>query len=510
MIENTKIIHFRGRCSEQGLLVPIEGNEEVPFDIKRLYYIQEVPENATRGFHAHRNLEQILICLNGSIKIRLKTLEEEEVVLLNTPTQGLYINSMVWREMFDFSPGSVLLVLASERYLEEDYIRDYSTFENEFKKEVNKYRRDNVNIPFSTVKFMHSEIEKDLDVAYKKVVKSDWFIRGEACNQFEKEFSNYTGCSFSIGCGNGLDAITLILKAFDIGVGDEVIIPSLTFIATALAVIYAGATPVLVEVDEENMLIDTSKIESAITLKTKAIIAVHLYGQMCDMKTLGEISKKYSLNLIEDAAQCHGATFAGKHSGYYSDAAAYSFYPGKNLGALGDGGMVCTNNEFLAQKVRSLSSYGSNEKYVHECLGMNSRLDELQAAFLSVKLKHLDKWNKGRQMCANRYLSEIKNEFIKLPSTCGESHVWHLFVIQCDSRDGLFKYLKQNNINASIHYPIPIHKQDAFQDHLISRKKYPVAESLSNKVLSLPLFYGMTDDEITCVVDTINDYRPEM
>lgn len=366
-----------------------------------------------------------------------------------------------------------------------------------------------MKIPFSTFVPMHSEIRQELDNAYHRVMDNSYFIQGNECKLFEEEFSAYCEAKHCIGVANGLDAIYLILRAMGIGRGDEVIIPSNTFIATALAVTYAGATPIMVEPALEDYNIDVTRIEEKLTEKTKAIIAVHLQGRSADMDAVNEIAQKYGLKVIEDAAQAHGARYKGKRVGTLSDAAAFSFYPGKNLGALGDGGCVVTNNQALSEKVRAIGNYGSDYKYHHIYQGTNSRLDEMQAAFLRVKLAQLDKWNDERRKIAKRYLNEIKNPLVNMPLESNEEyeHVYHVFVIRCDRRDELESYLNVNGIGTVKHYPIPIHMQGAYQELNIAKGELPIAEKISDTVLSIPMYYGMTDDEICYVVDKINEFQ---
>ena len=366
-----------------------------------------------------------------------------------------------------------------------------------------------MKIPFATFKPMHDEIRKELDFAYAKVMDSNYFIQGEECHKFEQEFAKYCNTKYCVGVATGLDAIYLILRAMEIGQGDEVIVPSNTYIATALAVSYTGAIPVFVEPEIENYNINTNKIEEKITNRTKAIIAVHLQGRAADMDEVNKIAKKYKLYVIEDAAQAHGAKYKGKRVGALSDAASFSFYPGKNLGALGDGGCVTTNNSVLADKIRALGNYGSDYKYHHIYQGTNSRLDEMQAAFLRVKLPQLEKWNHFRRKVADRYLKEINNPLITLPvSTSKEyEHIYHVFVIRSPRRDDLEKYLNENGIGTVKHYPIPMHLQKAYASLNIKKGQLPIAEEISETVLSIPMYYGMTDVEIDYVIDMINKFR---
>lgn len=366
-----------------------------------------------------------------------------------------------------------------------------------------------MKIPFATVGPMHDEIKDELADAYKHVTDSGWFIQGRECEAFEKEYAAYIGTDYCVGTACGLDAILLILRAMGIGKGDEVIVPSNTFIATALAVSYAGALPVFAEPVIENYNIDADRIEEKVTSRTKAVIAVHLQGRPADMDAVNRVAQKYGLKVIEDAAQAHGAEYKGQKAGALSDAAAFSFYPGKNLGALGDGGAVTTNDKVLADKIRALGNYGSDMKYHHIYKGMNSRLDEMQAAFLRVKLKHLDRWNKRRQEIAKRYFEEIKNPLIVLPMPDTEEfhHVYHIFAIRCDRRCELETYLSRNGIDTMRHYPVPMHLQEAYKDLGYAQGEFPAAEEISRTILSIPMYYGMTDQETGYVADMLNRFR---
>ena len=365
-----------------------------------------------------------------------------------------------------------------------------------------------MNIPFASVEVMHKEIEEEMLAAFKRVYDNNWFIQGKEVSEFEKEFATYCGASYCVGCGNGLDALYLILRAYGIGAGDEVIVPSNTYIATALAVSYTGAKPVFVEPCPESFNINPSLIEAAITKDTKAIMAVHLYGQPADMDEIKELAKKYNLKVIEDSAQAHGAIYKNNHTGSLGDAAGFSFYPGKNLGALGDGGAIVTNDKELADKCRALGNYGSDYKYHHIYKGNNSRLDEVQAALLRVKLKKLDAWNKRRNEIANRFINEIDNDEIVLPVTLSErTHVYHIFGIRCERRGELERYLSENGIGTNKHYPIPMHMQGAYADLNIPEGTYPIAEEISRTELSIPMYYGMTEDEVSYIIDKINSWK---
>ncbi|MBE6119204.1 MAG: DegT/DnrJ/EryC1/StrS family aminotransferase [Erysipelotrichaceae bacterium] len=366
-----------------------------------------------------------------------------------------------------------------------------------------------MKIPFASFVPMHGELKKELDAAYNRVMDNSYFIQGKECEKFEKDFAEYCGAKYCVGVATGLDALYLVLRAMGIGEGDEVIVPSNTYIATALAASYAGAKPVFVEPILETFNIDPDRIEEKITDKTKAIMAVHLQGRPADMDKINAIAKKHGLRVIEDAAQAHGTKYKGKKVGTLSDAAGFSFYPGKNLGALGDGGCVVTNNKEIADMVRALGNYGSDYKYHHIYKGTNSRLDEMQAAFLDVKLPNLDKWNNDRKKIANKYFEGINNPLIKLPlkPDADFDHIYHVFGIRCDRRDELEKYLADKGIGTVKHYPIPMHMQEAYKDLGIKEGELPIAEEISRTELSIPMYYGMTDEEVQYVIDVLNSFK---
>ena len=365
-----------------------------------------------------------------------------------------------------------------------------------------------MKIPFVTFKPLEAELDKDIRDAFERVYTHSWYIEGAEDEAFEKAFADYCDSSYCVGVGNGLDALFLALKALGVGAGDEVIVPSNTYIATALAVTYVGATPVFVEPDIRTFNIDPTRIEAAITKNTKAIMPVHLYGQPCDMDPIMAIAKKYGLFVVEDCAQAHGATYKGKVIGSFGDAAGFSFYPGKNLGALGDAGATVTNDEELAKKVRALGNYGSDYKYHHIYKGNNSRLDELQAAFLAAKLPHLNRMNEERRRIAQKYLDGIKNEEVILPYIPEYANpVWHIFGIRCKRRDELEKFLNDAGIGTNKHYPIPMHLQECYKDLGFKEGDFPIAEEISSTQLSIPMYYGMTDEEVQYVIDKVNEFK---
>jgi dTDP-4-amino-4,6-dideoxygalactose transaminase len=365
-------------------------------------------------------------------------------------------------------------------------------------------------IPFLDLKGINAQYRAELIEACTNVIDSGWYVQGNEHKEFEKEFAEYCGAKYAIGVANGLDALILILRAYkELGVmkdGDEVIVPSNTYIASILAISENSLVPVLVEPDINTYLLDPSKIEERITTKTKAIMPVHLYGQSCEMDTINAIAKEHSLKVIEDSAQAHGAYYKDKRAGNLGDASGFSFYPGKNLGALGDGGAVTTNDEELANAIRAIGNYGSHKKYENLYKGVNSRLDEMQAAMLRVKLRYLDEEVNKRREIAKYYLENIKNENIVLATLRVEdNHVWHLFVIRTKNRDALQKYLLDNGIQTLIHYPLAPHKQVAYKEW--NNETYPISEQIHDQVLSLPISGVQSLEDTQRIVEIINDYK---
>jgi dTDP-4-amino-4,6-dideoxygalactose transaminase len=356
-----------------------------------------------------------------------------------------------------------------------------------------------MHIPFLDLKTLTESIRPELDEAYMHVMDSGWFIHGKECAAFEGEFSKYTNTQHCIGVGNGLDALRMILLAYGIGPGDQVIVPSQTFIATWLAVSETGATPVPVDVDQQTCNIDPNRVKDAITPRTKAIIPVHLYGQPADMDPIMEIAGNNGLKVIEDAAQAHGAYYKGRACGSLADAAAFSFYPGKNLGAIGDGGAVCTNDPALAEKVKIISNYGSSKKYHHELKGCNSRLDELQAAFLRVKLKHLDTWTTQRNEIAIAYNSKLPEELAPAVREWAKPS-WHLYVIQSDMRDELQEKLAARGVQTMIHYPMTPADQGAYIGQVDSLSK---GKSAASRCLSLPIGPHLNAEQVDYVIQVL-------
>ncbi len=340
-----------------------------------------------------------------------------------------------------------------------------------------------------------------------EVLRSGWYVLGKEVAAFEEEFAAYTGGKYCVGLASGLDALQIAFRALNIGPGDEVLVQGNTYIASVMGITMNGATPVIIEPDEYYQ-IDTKKLEEALTENTKAVLVVHLYGEAAKMDDIVDFCRKHNLKFVEDCAQSHGACFDGKMTGTFGDIGCFSFYPSKNLGAFGDGGAIVTNDEELAKEIKILRNYGSEKRYYFKEVGLNSRLDELQAGLLRVRLSHLDELTKEREKIAAKYMSEIKNPLIKLPKEReGATCVWHQFVIQCESRDKLIEYLNEKEIGTIIHYPIPPHLSEAYRYLGFKEGDFPVTEKMAREVLSIPMYNGMTEEEQIYVIDAINAYE---
>jgi len=363
-----------------------------------------------------------------------------------------------------------------------------------------------MKIHFNDLQAPTREIQQDLWAAAQRVLDSGWYVLGEELKAFENEFAAYCNVQHCIGVSSGTEALHLALKACDLHPGDEVITASHTFIANALAITWTGATPIFVDIDRRSNTIDPNEVERAITSKTRAILPVHLYGQCADMDAIMQLAKKHDLWVIEDAAQAHGATYKGQKAGSFGDLGCFSFYPSKNLGAYGDAGGITTNNAELADTLRRLRNYGQLDRYWHPTVGYNSRLDEIQAALLRVKLPHLNGWTAERRRLANMY-HELLGGYVDIPlEQPNQGHVYHLYVIKTPRRDQLKEYLGSQGIGALIHYPIPIHLQQVFKHLDIDRKRLLMTEEAATTVLSLPLYPGITDSEVHTVAKTVLDF----
>lgn len=361
-------------------------------------------------------------------------------------------------------------------------------------------------IKFLDLHKINERFRPEIDAAIKRVLDSGWYILGKEDEKFESDFAAFCGVKHCIGCANGLDALNLIIKGYGFGAGDEIIAPANTYIASILAITQNNCTPVLVEPDLKTYNINPDLIEEKITQKTKAIMVVHLYGQAVEMEKIQELAKKYNLKIIEDSAQAHGAIYKSKRTGNLGDASGFSFYPGKNLGCLGDGGCVTTNDDELAAKIRAIRNYGSNIKYNNILQGINSRLDEIQAAVLDIKYRFLDEDNEKRRKIADFYSKNIKNPLITLPETYArESHVWHIYPVRTVNRNKLQQFLLDNGIQTLIHYPIPPHKQQCFKEW--NNLSFPITEKIHEEILSIPISPVLSAAEMQKVVEVINEFE---
>ena len=497
-----KAIHCKAGNGSIGVA---EASTEIGFTVSRVYYIYGVRENEVRGFHSHKALHQLIIPLSGSFEIDLQGHGNRYSFKLDNPERGLRVPPGYWRVLKSFSKDALCLVLASEEYDADDYIRDYKEF-----LELERQSLEVQKVSYLNMDRAYEDSRLELDQAYARVMRSSHYIMGPELLRFENNFAQYCGAKHALGVANGLEAIELTLKAWGVGPGDEVIVAANSFIATALAVSKLGAKPVLVEVDERTYNIDPAKIEAAITPQTKVIALTHLYGQPADMDPIMELADRFNLKVFEDAAQAHGATYKGHKVGSLGHAAGFSFYPTKNLGAFGDGGMITTSDTELASKIAKLRNYGSEIKYHHEIQGTNSRLDELQAAFLSVKLTKLDSNNKKRCDLVKIYRQELNNINGLVLPFCPDNIecVNHVFAVRVkdNKRKALIEHLQENNIGSNIHYPLPFYLQAAYKDLGYSSGAFKVTESVSQEELSLPLDAHHTEEEIRYICQSIKSF----
>lgn len=502
------IINLTNINDERGGLGVVEAVADAGFTFERFYFLHDVPSDGARGAHAHKRLRQVMIALAGSVTVSLQGHGHRWTFRLDSPRHALLVPPGLWRELTEFSKGAVIGVLASESFDEADYIRDYDDFlawESE--------NRSPKKVPYVDLARYDGVIGAEISSAVNRVVKSGWYIGGPEVADFESEFAAYCGAAGSVGVANGLQALSLALRAAGIGSGDEVIIQANTFVATALAVAEVGATPILADIELTTGCVDVTSVASAITPRTAAIIAVHLYGHPADMDALRSLSEKHGLFLLEDAAQAHGAMYKGRRCGALGDAAAFSFYPTKNLGALGDAGAVVGLDADLLENVRLRANYGSRKKYHNEVIGTNSRLDPIHAAVLRAKLRHLDAWNDIRRQHARRYADFLSGLHGLAPPHVHEwaDPVWHVFPVRLAEgrRDDLRKYLEEFGIGTNVHYPVPVSRQPCFADAGWRQGQFPVAERAAEELLSLPLDPMHTTAEIDRVIERIQAFFRE-
>lgn len=488
---------------ENGILGVAEVSKHIGFPVHRAYYIRDVPKGQGRGGHGHKSLRQCFLCLRGSFTLAITRGGHTETVRLDRPDVAAVVEAGCWRDLSDFSDDSVVIVLASDEYEAADYIRTYHEFLRwEAQAEAV------TSVPYLDLARGARDLAPELEQVMRRVLRSGYFIGGPEVARFEARFADYCGAAHMVGAGNGLDALVLALRAWNIGPGDEVIMPAHTFIATALAVDEVGATPVLVEVEPDTGLLDVARVAEALTGRTRAVIPVHLYGCPVDMDGLKTVLAGRDVRILEDACQAHGALYKGRRCGALGDAAAFSFYPTKNLGALGDAGGLTTDDPALAETVRMLGNYGSRVKYQHDLVGRNTRLDPLQAAVLDAKLDRLDDWNQRRRELARRYFAALSDlPGLDLPAVRAWAEpIWHVFPVRAPGRrDELAAFLTDRGVGVNIHYPTPIHLQPCYEGRWPAGA-FPVSEAFAASVLSLPLDQTHTEREVDYVIAQVRAF----
>jgi len=519
---------------DAGSHLSVEQRRDIPFDIDRVMLVYGVPEGATKNGHAYAHTHQLLIAVNGQLAVTLDDGQERSTVTLDKPHQGLHLPPGIWSQLCAFSSGAVCLVLLSAPNEEDDLISDYNAFLisknvlHEMESAVGQTESpsnqsgapSSPELPFYDLQRLTQTHGSEIKAAVNRVIDKGWFVLGREVETFERHYAAYIGTKHCIAVGNGLDALRLILRAYmELGrlqEGDEVLVPANTFIASMLAITDNRLKPVLVEPDPKTLQIDGAKLEAALTPRTKAVMIVHLYGQNAWTATIAAFCSQHGLLLLEDNAQAAGCNVqvptlnTTQKTGSLGHAAGHSFYPTKPLGALGDGGAVTTNDDQLATTVRQLANYGSGRKYVFLYQGYNSRLDELQAAALDVKLRYLDSENERRRHIARLYKQGLNHPTIQLPDlSLNDDNVYHLYPIlvgKASRRDALQQYLAAQGIQTQIHYPIPPHRQACYKAWATA--SYPITEAIHQCELSLPLSPVMTDNDVQRVIDAINHWNP--
>jgi len=503
-----KEISVKTFADKRGKLSVLEVSKECGFAVKRFYYLYNFKKKSTRGSHAHKNLKQCIICLNGSAKVYFnKGDKNQEIYHLNKPNKAIVIQGCIWKDIEEVEKNTILLVLASEEYDKNDYLRSNKEYENY----LNYKKKQNI-ISHHSIERMHDQISHELYEKFDCVLKNNNFILGNEVKKFEKNFANFSKAKYSISCGNGFDALVLALRSLNISKSDEVIIPANSFVATAMAVSNVGAKPVFVDCNYDDYSINLSDLQKKITKKTKAIIPVSLYGIPLNIEKINSLVSKYKLKVIEDASQSHGVSFfsnniISKKKFLSWKLATFSFYPTKNLGALGDGGAILTNDRKLYNKIKLLRNYGSIKKYDHRVIGSNSRLDEMQAAFLTVKLKYLKKWILRKREIAKIYIKELANiKYISLLSKIIiKKSVFYVFPIKIfnNQRPRFIEFLRKNKIETSIHYPVSIQNQYAYKNF---KSKIKNCDKIAKEVVSLPIGAYHRDDEIFYICKKIKEF----
>lgn len=505
--DSPKLISLQKISDKKTSIHVIEYGDGLPFLVKRNYLVTSTGKPLNRGYHAHKKLKQFMICIAGSCKVKLTNGQENLEFTLQNTEFGLFIPAGWWRE-YELSENSTISVLASESFEEKDYIRDYADFEV-YAIAKNKNR----NIPFLNLRDLNQSYSNNFANSLDQSLDSGEFVGGKAVTDFEAEFGEYCGVKYAVSCANGYDALYLSLVALGVKAGDEVIVPTNSFIATAFAVSRAGAVPVFVDCYKKNYSIDLKQAATVLSNRTVGIIPVHLFGIPADMDLVKDFAKQHQLFVVEDAAQAHGAKYKTNLVGSLGDIGCFSFYPSKNLGALGDGGCMVTNSATLQKKLRALTNYGSAVKNFHESFGLNSRLDSFQARILKEKLNRLNIENSHRQRIAKIYQSRLENDWIILPKALDVTvAVWHVFpiVITSRCRDKVKKHLQECEIETSVHYPIPVHQSGAYQNgSLTSRRAENLknSEHFSENSLSLPMGPSLSISEAYRVCDALMEYK---
>ena len=502
-----RLIPIRNVAAEQtslGCLSVVQSNVDLGFPIRRVFFIHGMDEGAARGGHAHKEGCQCLIMARGSSRVVVEGPAGRLEFMLDRPDQGLIVPPNYWRVMKDFSQDAVMLVLASDDYDPDEYIRDYAEFRRWL-----AGRAKTEQVPYIDFTRRFNALRLELEQTAAAVMKESRYIMGPRLERFEKDFAVFCGTLHCVGTGNGLDALELILRGLGVGPGDEVIMSAGGYIATPLAVLAVGAKPVFADcLPFGNM--DPARIEAAVTERTRAVLLTHLYGLPADMDAICAVAGRHGLKVIEDACQAHGSRYKGRPCGSMGHAAAFSFYPTKNLGGFGDGGCVTTNDQCLAETIRKLRNYGSCVKYYNELAGKNSRLDEMQAALLSVMLPHVEDWNARRRDLAGMYFAELGGEGgLVLPEAEGNVVPnWHVFPVRVKGgrRDELAEFLRGRDIGTNIHYPVAMHRQECLCGLGFRPGDFPVAEALAEEELSLPLDAFTSEDEVRRAAGMVREF----
>ena len=504
----TSLIKIPSFSDHRGKLSFLNVEKICGFLVKRVYYLYNLKKNQARGSHAHKNLKQCIICLKGKAEIYFNKGEKnEKKYFLDSPDKGVLIKNCSWCDIEQFEKDSILIVLASEEYNKNDYLRT----KEKYQKYISKKKKFEP-VRYATLDRMHKDLENLIIPALKSVIESGHYILGKEVNKFEKNFAKFSNAKYALGCGNGFDALVLALKSIDISRDDEVIVPANSFVATAMAVSSLGAKPIFADCDYDNFSIDLESVRDKITKKTKAIIPVSLYGIPLDANKISLFAKKHNLKIIEDASQAHGVSFfsnSNQKLKRFSNwkVSTFSFYPTKNLGAIGDGGAIVTNDPKLYSKIKSLRNYGLNKLKSYEFIGMNSRLDEIQASILNIKLGHINAWTAKKRKIAKIYFQELKSiKSIKLiDQNLSEKSVLHVFPIKVlnNKRDSLIAFLNKNNIETNIHYPKSINNQQIYKQFKV---KLNNCKKLEKELLSLPIDPYHSKNEILYVCSKIKEF----